>query len=291
MFQTEEYGWHYPDAGFSSGGKASAKLAHLSKRIHRVRTDDNVSLSYYWFQSSQPRPDLPLFFAVHGIGRRAKDQARMFAPYVEAIGGTLIAPIFGKRRFAGYQRLKRSQNEIRSDLAARELILHAHHRFEMPSGPVVMFGYSGGGQFVHRFAMAYPRQVKRIAIAAPGWFTFPDKRIRFPQGISEISTLPDLNFDSSRFLRIPSLVLVGDRDVGRGKSLNQRREIDAQQGRHRLERAGKWVNAMRSAAGRYQYNTVFQLQILPGCAHSFADCMETGEMGWPVVRFLFEGYL
>lgn len=291
MFQTEEYEWNPSDAGDGSSGAALIKSWFLSERIHFARTADHGGLSYHWFKSSQPRRDLPLFFAVHGIKRRAKDQVKRFAPFIEAVGGTLIAPVFGKRRFAGYQRLRSSAKEIRSDLAFQQLIVHAHHRFGIPPKPVVMFGYSGGGQFVHRFAMAYPRHVRRIAIAAPGWFTFPDKRLRFPLGIAEVSALPDLTFDCSRFLKIPSLVLVGDQDVGRDKSLNQRSEIDAQQGRHRVERARNWTDAMRSAAGQYHYETPFQLHILPGCAHSFRDCMDAGQMGCSVVRFLFEGLL
>lgn len=291
MFQSGEYGWYQPGDIDGSYGAALAISENLSERIHSEKPDDNVGLSYYWFQSSHPHPDLPLFLAVHGIGRNAKDQATLFAPYLESIGGTLIAPVFSQRRFYGYQRLKYLKKGIRSDLALQQLIAHVHRRFGRPRKPVVMFGYSGGGQFVHRFAMAYPRHVKRIAVAAPGWFTFPDKRIRFPRGISETSTLPDLIFDSSRFLKIPSLVLVGDKDVGRDKSLNQRSEIDAQQGRHRLERAKNWIDAMQSAAGRYHYETPLQLHILSGCAHSFRECMETGKMGRPVIRFLFEEYL
>ena len=99
MFQTGEYGWNPADAGDGSSGAALIKSWFMSERIHFERTADHAGLSYHWFKSSQPRPDLPLFFAVHGIKRQAKDQAKRFAPYIEAIGGTLIAPVFGKRQF------------------------------------------------------------------------------------------------------------------------------------------------------------------------------------------------
>jgi len=291
MFQMEDYECSPAVAGSRCEGMLRFNNDGTSHQVQYTRPTDDVKLAYHWFRSSKPRSDLPLFFAVHGIGRRAEDQARLFAPFIEKIGGTIIAPVFEKRRFAGYQRFKQSKLDIRSDLAFRQLVAHAHLKFGSPHIPIVLFGYSGGGQFVHRYAMAYPRQVKRLAIAAPGWFTFPDKGIRFPRGVAETTSLPDLSFDSARFLKIPSLVLVGDKDVGRDKSLNKRRDIDAQQGRHRLERALCWIDAMRSAAGRYQYETHFQLDILPGCAHSFRDCMANGQMGWAVTRFLFTGNL
>ena len=292
MFQIGSFECKKTDAGSNcDGASSSTPSTEPAAHIHFTKTNGKVRLAYHWFRSSCFRTDLPLFFAVHGIGRRARDQVKYFAPLVESIGGTVIAPVFGKKRFSGYQRLKPSKQDIRSDLAFQQLISHARDRFGVPQTSVVLFGYSGGGQFVHRYAMAYPRHVKRIAIAAPGWFTFPDKRIRFPRGISETSTLPDLTFDSSRFLKIPSLVLVGDNDVDRDKSLNQRRDIVAQQGRHRLERAHSWTDAMQSAAGRYNYTTPIELNILPGCGHSFRDCMDTGQMGWSVIRFLFDGWL
>ncbi len=291
MYQMGRYDGKKADTGPMCKALMLNKPAELSKHIQFVQPDGKVRLGYHWFRSSSFRPDLPLFFAVHGIGRRAKDQARFFAPLVEAIGGMVVAPVFGKSQFSGYQRLRQTKQDVRSDLAFQHLVAHVHRKLEIPRAPVVLFGYSGGGQFVHRFAMAYPRLVKRMAIAAPGWFTFPDKGIRFPRGISETSVLPDLTFDSARFLKIPSLVLVGDNDVDRDKSLNQRRDIDEQQGRHRLERANSWIDAMRSAAGRYHYETPLQLNTIPGCAHSFRDCMETGQMGWSVIRFLFDGFI
>lgn len=272
-------------AGEKKQGKILSQVPR--KIIQRRIAADEAALGYYLYASSRPRKDLPLFIAVHGIGRRAKDQARLFAPMIEAIGGTLIAPVFDRIRFAGYQRLGISGKGRRPDLALQHLIRQVQESKQRPRMPVVMFGYSGGGQFVHRFAMAYPRQVKRMAVAAPGWFTFPDIDLRFPQGLMRASALPDLTFDASRFLKIPSMVLVGENDVHRDKAVNREKGIDGQQGRHRLERAGQWRKAMKAAARRYRYNTPYPFRIIPGCGHSFKDCMDTGQMGWQIVRFLF----
>lgn len=259
----------------------------LVGRIHKKKSSGGMDLGYYWFTSSQPRPELPLFVAVHGIARRAHDQAKLFAPFVEAIGGILVAPVFSRKYFSGYQRLGFDDQDVRSDLAFQRLIKKFSHDLGIPNQPVVMFGYSGGGQFVHRYAMAYPRQVKRMAIAAPGWYTFPDLRTKYPQGVRNTSVLPDLAFDASRFLRIPSLVLVGEGDVNRGRSLNRKAAIDRQQGKHRVERAYQWIKAMKAAAKRYHYDTPYHLYIVPGCGHSFSDCMIVGQMGWQITRFLF----
>ncbi len=273
-----------------------AQMQHIVKdvrdvaltRIEKKRAATKMDLTYYRFTPSNPRGDLPLMVAVHGIGRRALDQARLFAPFLEAIGGSLIAPVFTRKRFAGYQQLGRSGKGHRADLALGRLIKEVQGGKGISRQPVVMFGYSGGGQFVHRYAMAYPRKVKRIAVAAPGWFTFPDMSLRFPHGLLSSPALPDLNFDASRFLKIPSMVLVGENDVDRDKNVNQAEDIDLRQGHNRLERAGRWVGAMKSTADRFHYETPYQFVVIPGCGHSFRNCMETGRMGWPVIRFLYD---
>jgi poly(3-hydroxybutyrate) depolymerase len=41
-------------------------------------------------------------------------------------------------------------------------------------GPLHLSGYSGGGQFVHRFMLVHPGRVARVAVGAAGWYTFPD---------------------------------------------------------------------------------------------------------------------
>ena len=34
-----------------------------------------------------------------------------------------------------------------------------------------LFGFSGGAQFAHRYAMAHPGSVNALVLTAPGWFT------------------------------------------------------------------------------------------------------------------------
>lgn len=263
------------------------RLEGLIDRIRRKKTNYGLTMRYYFFSSSRPRPDLPIFVAVHGIGRRAKDQARLFAPFMEALGGTLIAPVFDKRHFPGYQRLGKPGKGLRADLALQQCVSEVQKALNYPRQPVALFGYSGGGQFVHRFAMAYPRHVHRMAVAAPGWFTFPDMGLKFPHGIGQTTKLPDLNFDVSRFLKIPTLVLVGENDVARDSALNRSSKIDERQGGHRMARACRWVKTMKIAARRYHYDTPYEFLIVPNCGHSFDDCMNTGRMGWQIIRFLY----
>ena len=254
----------------------------------RRHVQNDPGLKYCLFVARQLKPGIPLFVAVHGIRRGMHSQARQFAPFVDSMGGVLVAPLFPKRRFPDYQRLGRTGRGERADLALKRIIADVSKILGMSFPRLVMFGYSGGGQFVHRYAMANPRQVERMAVAAPGWFTFPDTQEPFPRGTGRTTLLPDLIFDPARFLKIPTLVMVGERDVLRDANLNKNKKIGAQQGDNRMDRGKRWISAMMASASRFQLGTPFVFRKIPGCGHSFVECMETGQMGRMVVDFLFQ---
>lgn len=262
----------------------------VESRIEKRYVRNDPDLTYYLFEARRRDPLSPLLVAVHGISRQAEEQALLFAPLVNAVGGTLVAPFFPQDRFPDYQRLGRQGRGERSDLALKQVLEDAAARTGKSERTLAMFGYSGGGQFVHRYAMAYPRQVARMAVAAPGWFTFPKVDSKFPLGLKKNESLPDLNFDPARFLKIPAMVLVGENDISRDGSLNQNAKIDRLQGTNRMERACRWLSAMSAAATRYNYDTAYEFIVVTGCGHSFAECMTEGAMGALIVAFLIDGH-
>lgn len=269
--------------------------ALLRGKIQMRHVAGDPDLRYCFFVSKKITSGLPLFIAVHGIRRGVVSQAGQFAPFINQIGGVLVAPLFQKKRFPDYQRLGRLGRGERADMALKRIVADLSRTLDLHFSEVVMFGYSGGGQFVHRYAMANPRQVKRVAVAAPGWFTFPDMAQPFPRGIGRTSLLPDVIFDPARFLQIPTLVMVGEKDVLRDANLNKGKKIALQQGSNRLERGRHWISTMSATALRFKFTTPFTFKILPDCGHSFIDCMKGGKMGQTVIHFLFHeqstGYL
>ncbi|MEA3435758.1 MAG: hypothetical protein U9R43_04785 [Thermodesulfobacteriota bacterium] len=229
----------------------------------------------------------PVFITVHGVARMAKEHAEEFAPFAERYGVVLIAPLFPKKYFCDYQRLGRKEKGERADLAFQRIIKEVGLLTGANTDSLYMFGYSGGGQFAHRYAMAYPQNVARIVVAAAGWYTFPDSNVNYPRGIKKAKGLRHIIFSSSRFLSIPACVIVGERDKHRDVELNKSERIDNQQGLNRLERGKAWIQAMADAARASDLNTEYDFKVLPGCNHSFLKCMHQGRMGEHVVNFLF----
>ena len=242
---------------------------------------------YYLYIPSIRGANARTFIAVHGITRNAAEQAHLFAPFAERYGVVLIAPLFPKDRFQDYQRLGRRGKGERADLALDRIVAEVASQIEVKTSELYLFGYSGGGQFVHRYAMAHPERVARMALAAAGWYTFPDPTVNFPLGTKATSGLSDVRFNLARFLSVPTYLMVGEKDVMRDPELRKSRRLDRQQGITRLERGRRWIKTMAAAAKAYHLDTPHIFEVLPNSNHSFAECMELGDMGRRVFQFLF----
>lgn len=230
-----------------------------------------------------------VFVSIHGISRNAREHAIRFKKLAERYGTVIVAPLFHYSRFPDYQRLGLSGRGLRADLALERIIAEAEQLTGADGRRLLyLFGYSGGGQFVHRYAMLHPERVARVAIGAAGWYTFPDPGRRYPRGLRPRTGLGDLRLIPGEFLSIPACVLVGERDQRLDPELNQSPRINRQQGLTRLERGRRWTEAMRGAARAHGMNTPYSFHVLPGSGHSFTQCMKRGKMGRLIFRFLFD---
>ena len=258
-------------------------LAHQSvtairtlESSHELQSPDFAEgIPYYLYVPSRVDPNARPLVVVHGISRRAHVHLATFAPFAEMSGRILIAPLFSKARCKRYQQLV--VDPCRADQALLATLRAVATKTGYDMGQVDPFGFSGGAQFAHRFAMMYPERVGRLAVASAGWYTLPDFEEAFPYGLASSNDgrhrfrakLPD-------FLAIPTLVMVGERDLARDDSLRQRPELDRRQGLTRVERAARWTQAMRQAAANGGIQAEISYRVLSDCGHSFEDCARDG---------------
>ncbi len=244
-------------------------------RILRARTRDETALEYLAYCPQEAAEDAPLLVAVHGYSRDAAEQAERFAPLCEAAGVVLAVPHFDAERFKDYQRL--GSLRARADHALDAMIAELRTSLGMLLGRVTLFGFSGGGQFVHRIVMAHARRFSNAVIAAPGWFTFPTRDFIYPLGMRGARKRLGIRMRPEAFLRTPILVAVGEHDDDEhAENLRREAQLDAQQGTSRLERATRWVRAMEQAASAHGCASQVRLALIPNAAHSFSDCMDNG---------------
>ena len=268
---------------------------HPTKQYRTDRQSDNAPANLVFLPASTTHglgcwlampdrldPMLPPLVAVHGVRRGARNQARQFMARAAEQGRMVIAPLFDEQNWPGYQRVV--ANGQRADLALLQALEVVSFLTGVRTRQVQLFGYSGGAQFVHRFAMLHPDRVDRLCVCAAGWYTWAsDTAQAFPVGLgqrlsrgSDVGQLAQSHLE--RFLRLPINVVVGEFDNQSDELTRRSSELDATQGPHRLERARRWVQQLRSLALDRGLQSQAHLTVLPGAGHDFRQCMASGAL-------------
>lgn len=257
---------------FRSFAAATKPAAPRNTPIGKVyaRSIGQAALGSFFYIPVRRDLSRPPLMCVHGISRNALEHVYAFRDLADEFGFPVVAPVFGRTTYRGYQTLgqKSGWNALAAfdgavdDLAADLDTTHFN-----------LFGFSGGGQFAHRYALARPERVNALSIAAAGWYTFPDEAARYPRGLA--GKRPP-GADIAAFLKLPMLVAVGSADRERDAALRQGKRINAQQGADRVERARNWVGAINAAAGNLGAPPPAIYAELSGAAHSFSDCIAAG---------------
>ncbi len=246
----------------------------MAQIVHRKGTPG--VLPHAWLIQPRMAQAGPPIVAVHGIMRDAERMAHLLAPRAEEIGRTVVLPIFDRTSWRRYQRAACGQ---RADWALLALLKTLRDEGQIADGPVDLSGYSGGAQFSHRFAWLYPEKVARLCLVAPGWWTFPNASGAYPFGLGGgedgLGTFW-LKANLRRFLDREIHVAVGACDLEQDQKLRQDPEVTAQQGPTRVARARAWCAAMTDATQAEGLPPRVTYRELPGCGHSFEDCVTLG---------------
>lgn len=253
-------------------------------RVKRYTLRDDPAQQYYLYVPTRVRERAPLLVSVHGLTRKAFQHARRWAPYAERYGVVVVAPRFDEDRFGDYQRLGRDEGG-RADAVLDEIVRDANRLAGMAEEPIALFGFSGGAQFAHRYAMAYPGKVARAVLVSAGWYTFPDPAVRYPYGVRANRRYARIRFDPKGFLRVPMTVLA-TQEEGTDGSLRRTARCDQQQGVTRWERARRWVGAMRAAAEVHRVEPTVHVEEFPGGDHSFRNFMRDERLACRAMELL-----
>ncbi|RLM28259.1 hypothetical protein BIY29_00985 [Brenneria alni] len=228
----------------------------------------------------QRRPDLPPLVALHGISRNARAIREAFAIHALEAGRVLVAPRFSRTDWPGFQRIGVRRPDHALLALFREL-----QGIGINTTRVELFGFSGGAQLAHRFAMLYPQRIARLHIAAAGWYCLPDTDIAFPVGLGDGDRKPGpgqadiaaiCRAQLPEYLRLPLRLYVGAEDTGRDPALRADPVLDAIQGCDRVARARTYAAAFAAAARAHGSAPDVTLSLLPGCGHDFALCAQRG---------------
>ena len=143
---------------------ASSGWAEEEPSLHHARF--NPEQTYYLHVPAQytGQEVWPLFIVVHGGQSRGKGDFKLWKPYADQEGFILLAP-----NFSGEDHQFASDSER----ILVKLMEEIWEDYRVDPQKILLSGFSSGGAFSYRFAMAYPALVHTVAIFNAGDFPNP----------------------------------------------------------------------------------------------------------------------
>lgn len=165
---------------------------------------------------AERRTQAPLIIAVHASSRNAKDLRDQYAAFAERLGCFVLAPLFPLDLAVGApdEEFKQLAGET---LRYDQVIWAMVAEFERASGTrfdrILLFGFSGGGQFAQRLLYVDPQRIHAAAIAAPTYVTLPDAGVPWWGGLGNFEDLFGKPPQLDALRRVPVQLLCGELDA------------------------------------------------------------------------------
>lgn len=153
---------------------------------------------------------------VHGSMRNAQQYRDAFIDYAEKTNSIILAPLFPGGITSPWE--SDSYKFVRVDGIHFDEILLAMidevaERFKVNSKKFLLHGFSGGGQFSHRFYYLHPNRLLGVSIGAPGNVTLLDTSKPWYIGIGGLEENQQTNVSLSELRRVPVLLVIGKEDT------------------------------------------------------------------------------
>ncbi|KAJ9375272.1 hypothetical protein DTO282E5_256 [Paecilomyces variotii] len=197
--------------------KTAFLLGHVP--VKALASDPRVSYAMYipprHYDTDSLR--LPLLVSVHGTGRNLSGlYGQELVSFADSTPCAILAPLFpagldGPNDIDSYKKL--SSSTLRSDLALLSMLDEVAHRWPgIRTDKVFLMGFSGGGQFAHRFLYLYPERLAAVSVGAPGRMTKLDGKKKWPAGVADVDSLFDRSINKERIRQVPIQLIVGSAD-------------------------------------------------------------------------------
>lgn len=225
-----------------------------------------------------------LIVAVHGTGRTAAAYRDGFADLAERTRSIVLAPLFPvgliePGELSNFKRLK--FHDMRFDLLLLSMIDEVTAKYGIDSQRILLFGFSGGGQFVHRFFTVHPRRVAALSIGAPGNVTQIDDSRDWWVGTRNLGAEFGVALDLEAMRRVPVQMLVGAEDTETWEITIQPGSAAWMEGANDSGRTR--IDRLATLKANYEKHGIsVRHHLLPGLGHAGPKALQ------PVVEFFEE---
>lgn len=193
---------------------------------------------------------LPLIVAVHGTGRDSYRYVDVWQDFADEHRVAVIAPLFpsflqGPLDVDAYHFLGRPppwsgepaeswlshtvdvpggpdvdiqpvdpDTYLRYDLLLLDLLTEVSTRWPgIETEKIFLMGFSGGGQFVHRFFYLHPERLEGLCVGSPGSITLLDYTQTWPTGLQNFHEIFGQHVNIEKLKGVPVTGAVGSNDV------------------------------------------------------------------------------
>lgn len=252
------------------------------------RADPRLSYTAFVPSAENPAP-MPPTVIVHGSARTPERYRDAFAVYAQRTGSTVIAPLFpcgltGENDTESYKFVL--HQGIRFDLALLDMISQMQARYPdyISDEGMLLHGFSGGGQFAHRFAYLHADRLLGLSVGAPGKVTLIDKSLPWWRGLDNLEELAGRTLTLERLRKIPVQLVIGALDTLEEDVVTATSSPHWMDGINDAGRTRDVLMASLEKSWRDFGLTDITLDIVPDVAHSGFEILD------PVIEF-FENLL
>ena len=159
---------------------------------------------------------LPLTVVVHGTQRMAERYRDAYRGFAEQHQTVVLAPLFPAGigepgDLNGFKRL--SFHGVRFDKVLLDIVDEVAQRYRVDAAKFALHGFSGGGQYAHRFAYLHAARLSAVSIGAPGRITRIDPDVPWWLGTADLRERFGQDLDLEALRTVPVQMVVGAEDT------------------------------------------------------------------------------
>jgi poly(3-hydroxybutyrate) depolymerase len=157
-----------------------------------------------------------LLVAMHGTGRTMTAYRDGFAAFARFNKCVVLAPLFpvgvlGDDYADGFKYMQEA--DIRYDHVLLAMVDEAGERLGRVFADLMLFGFSGGGHFAHRFFYLHPQRLSAVSIGSPGAVTLIDDRRDYWVGTRDLEQRFGIAIDLPAMRKVAVQLVVGAADI------------------------------------------------------------------------------
>ena len=213
-----------------------------------------------------------VLFIIHGGGRNVDKYLNLWRKPAIDKNVILVAPHFTRENYQFYATLgmARSSGDIIDNKvnwltnSIASFYTFFKSKFNLSTDTYLMFGFSGGSQFTHRYLMyGQDKAVEKAAIGSAGWYTFINNE-PFPYGIKNMPLEPGR---IEWLMSTEVLFLLGDKDNDPNHSSLNSSKGARKQGNNRLSRGWNYFDNLIKIGNRFQIPFRWRYELIEGVDH------------------------